>query len=218
LLYRLPGDAFNAYHICLGKEQAVLVSLSRPVDGIPFGTPLRRFGDTGLFIPLRSRFVPDLPWAILKPALAVQDGSYTFLTQDYRLDLSKNNFKPLSRALLADTGRPHVELNIRKSSTLPPLRWTSPPRPKREKTVQQEESRIQQPSAISFNSAVPEMNTQTQVQIKKETAQFDSEMFWREQAKDYETQGDYLAAAVCYSFLEDSANAARCYRHAAVPE
>jgi hypothetical protein len=59
LFFRLPAEMFSACKLCVGENYAVLLSESGAIEAIPFGLPLRRFGETQLFIPLRpvySRF------------------------------------------------------------------------------------------------------------------------------------------------------------------
>jgi hypothetical protein len=126
LLYRLPGEAFAGYTLCLGRTRAVLVGEASPIASLPFGVPLRRVQDTQLFIPLRARFTPDLPWALLAEALALERETYTFLTADVRLDVPRGDFAPLSRALTAEPGRPRVKLALRRSADLPALHFLPP--------------------------------------------------------------------------------------------
>jgi len=292
LLYRLPGEAFSAYSLCQGQEGAVLVGGTKPIEGIPFGLPLRRLGDTELFIPLRSHFVPNLPWEVLRHTLEIQDSVYTFLTADYRLDLPVAVFSPLSRALAADPNRPRVKFNLRTGVSLPDVRWTqqappveewplkepapgrsepppveewplkepapgrsepqpaeerplkepapgrSEPQPAEERPLEEpaparseppqvEEQPLEEPargrsesllarlsrlfSSPSQSPAQPTSTLSPTVETKLDLA-----AYWHEQARAYEDAKDFLAAAVCYSFLNDVSNSARCYRLAAV--
>src|SRR5262249_33665348 len=127
LLYLLPGEAFRDYILYQGEELSVLIGHNRPIEGLPFGIPLRRPGNRALFIPLRNRFVPDLPWSLLQEALALQENVYTFLTPDYRLDLSETLFTPLARVLVTEPHRPRVNVHMLTPSSLPTLTWTPPP-------------------------------------------------------------------------------------------
>jgi hypothetical protein len=124
LLYRLPGEEFAAYQLCPGEDGAVLISQSAPISGLPFGLPLRRLGETSLFIPLRQRFVPDLPWPLLREALKIAEDTYTFITTSYRLDLPATAFSPLEKSLVADPARPPVKFTLQPPPNLPPLRWS----------------------------------------------------------------------------------------------
>jgi hypothetical protein len=203
LLYRLPGEAFAAYSLCQGDEGGVLVGTNRGIEGIPFGRPLRRIAESELFIPLRSRFVPDLPWPVLQQALEIKSDTYTFFTEETRLDLPVAAFSPLSKALVADPGRPRVKLELRTGPGLPDLRWTSPPPP------QEPEQEPDQPRSRPAPA-------RSQARPTEPEPGFDPELFWRDQARTYEAARDYLAAAVCYSLVDDQSSSARCYRQAAI--
>ncbi|MGB1251005.1 MAG: hypothetical protein ACPG8W_10355, partial [Candidatus Promineifilaceae bacterium] len=65
LLYRLPRHLLAAYQLAIGKQHAVLLGGSLPIESIPFGEPLRQIDDHALFIPHKQMFVPLLPWSIL---------------------------------------------------------------------------------------------------------------------------------------------------------
>jgi hypothetical protein len=199
LLYRLPRASFRAWSLCAGQDRAVLVGGELPVDGIPFGLPLRRLGDTGLFIPLRRRLVPELPWEILRQVLDIQDGRYTFLTAEYRLDLPRVDFVPLSRVLTADPARPRISFQARLATGLSPLHWTTPQRPP------QASAPVQEPHRGGIVKQPPE----------ELPARQNLNSHWLAQARAWEAAGDDLAAAVCYSLLNDPVNSARCYRRAA---
>lgn len=205
LLYRLPGDAFAAYLLCLGEEGAVLVGNGRAIEGIPFGVPLRRLAETELFLPLRSALVPDLPWPILRTALKIQDQVYTFFTDDGRLDLPVKDFAPLTRSLMADPAQARVTFNPKAAKTMPELRWTSPPAPPPRPASEPS----QRPAGGRPEQALPTP--------PQSGAQVDVKALWREQARVCEEAKDFLAAAICYSSLEDRSNSARCYRLAASP-
>ncbi len=205
LLYRLPGDAFGAYSVCLGQDRTVLLGGTLPIEGLPFGLPLRRLSDAGLFIPLRSRLVPDLPWGILRQALGLQDDVYTFLTQDYRLDLPVADFAPLSRALVADPHHPRIDFDLRLIDSIPDPVWTSPPAPPVEEKELPRGSTDKEPGEIAPPYEAP----------VAQDAQLDISSHLRGQARAYEEADDFLAAALCYSLLNDASNSARCYRRAA---
>ena len=209
ILYRLPGAAFSGYALCLGEGGAVLIGESRPIAGIPFGVPLRRIAEGELFIPLRSAFVPDLPWDLLRLALDIQDQTYTFLIDGTRLDLPTACFAPLSRLLMADTRWPRTEFVLKAASALPELHWTAPPAPP--KPAHDESKPGLWQKLLSGKPRQP--IEQPQATALPQTGA-DPQALWLEQAKAREQDSDFLAAAVCYSVLNDAINAARCYREA----
>jgi hypothetical protein len=230
LLYRLPGDAFAQYRICQGKDRSILVGESLPIEGIPFGLPLRRLADTELFLPLRSRFVPALPWPILRQALDVQTGVYTFLTKEYRLDVAEEDFQPLSRTVMAQ--QRGMTLQVKPPATLPSLEW-QPRRPARgeklpsERPAEEEtppekapwwdrwfggagegEEDAMKPRPPAETLDVSE-SAPAPVVVSEEG---DVDDYLREQAQQYEETGDMLAAALCYELMDDEANSSRCYQ------
>ena len=216
VLYRLPGDAFGAYNLCEGDEGAILMGNNRPIEGIPFGLPLRRIGDTEVFIPLRRTFVPDLPWAILREALEIKQGMYSFFADDYRIDVPIAGFAPLSRTLVADPGRPRTKFAVTPRIALPDLVWIPPSPPSGE--AQPGPAQRKTDSALSRifrpqNAAGPRAEPQAAVPSMP-TPEFDSATHWRQQAHAYEEASDYLAAAICYSLLNDVSNSSRCFRSA----
>lgn len=208
LLYRLPGKAFHDYQLCRGDNISVLMSQSLPVEGIPFGIPLRRLADTELFLPLGSRFVPELPWPILRQALAVQDNVYTFLTESYRLDVARDDFSPLSRTLLAS--QRGLNLQLQPLDTLPPLNWTLPNQPKPAAKVQPPQT--QRVVANPGRSAPKPITVSPTATAASPIVEVQPDTFLREQARQYEEAGDLLAAALCYELLHDQSNSSRCYR------
>jgi hypothetical protein len=220
LLYRLPGEAFGAYRLCLGQERAVLLGEGLPVEALPFGVPLRRVQDTQLFIPLRARFAPDLPWALLAESLELKEGVYTFLTPDFRLDVPHSAFAPLSRALVADPGRPRVAFQVRPAPTLPSLHWTPPPRPEqraalrpdgkseRAKLTERVLGRREQPKPE------PPPGKPGSVVIRPAEPQ-DVEGLLRERGESYRQAGDFLSAALCFALADDAGQAGRCYQRVA---
>ena len=212
-VYRLPGDAFGAYSLCIGQDRAVLVGGALPVEGLPFGLPLRQLSGAGLFVPLRSHLVPDLPWSILRQALDLRDDVYTFLTGEYRLDLPVAEFAPLSRALLADPDRPTIEFNLRPVATLPDLRWKHPPAPPMDE--QRLPSRVRDLLRRGQAEQVPREGGRPTAPTAEQEVELDMPGYLRRQARAYEEAKDFLAAAVCYSLLNDVSNSARCYRQAA---
>lgn len=233
LLYRLPGGQFANYQICQGLEASLLVSIDGPVEGIPFGQPLRRFADTELFLPLRSRFVPALPWPLLRQALRVRDGVYTFLTETYRLDVPTAAFKPLSRAVLAQQrGAP---FRLRPLAELPALQWQ--PRERLAASPQVERRAAEEPAqkgeAASWLERLARLTKpQPVTPAKQRSAEIKGADDWpptdwpaevleeeqdlteylQEQARAYEEAGEVLLAGVCYDLLGDTANSGRCYR------
>lgn len=240
LLYRLPGEAFAGYTLCLGRERAVLVGEGLPLEiaSLPFGIPLRRVRDTQLFIPLRARFTPDLPWALLAEALALQTDTYTFLAPDFRLDVSCDEFAPLSRALTAEPGRPRVALKMRQSSDLPALRFTPPEEPTEEEPSEPEpsvsrpdEAPSPQPDErgekagllrriLGDGQPVPEqkpMPTNREVErvVVREVEAQDLEKHLREEAESYREDGNHLDAALYFALAGDIAAAGQCYQRGA---
>jgi hypothetical protein len=271
LLYLLPAEAFRDYTLYQGEELSVLLGNNRPIERLPFGIPLRRPGDRTLFIPLRSRFVPDLPWVLLQEVLTLKDGIYTFLTPDYRLDLSATLFAPLTRVLVAEQKRPRVNVRMLAPSSLPTLTWTSLPEPptetipdttKKDQTIggrilsglqtviggpttppstPTRETSITPPPTPTGGAihtppptptrrtsitplptptggaihTPPPTPTRGATAIPPQNARLDENTLWREKARACEESKDFLAAAVCYNFLNDVVNSARCYRQAA---
>lgn len=224
LLYLLPGEAFRDYTLYQGEELSVLIGKNRPIEGLPFGMPLRRPGDRALFIPLRSRFVPDLPWELLQKVLAFKEKVYTFLTPDYRLDLSESHFVSLSHVLMAEANRPRVDVRMLAPSLLPTLTWT--PLPGLSAEVTPDAPKEGQPiggKILSYIQAAfgeptkptPLTTDREPVATAPHNAGLDENALWREKARACEESKDFLAAAVCYNFLNDVANSARCYRQAA---
>jgi hypothetical protein len=227
LLYRLPGEAFSKYTLCIGEERAVLSGEGAPLDIIPFGIPLQRVQDANLFIPLRTRFVPDLPWALLAKSLELRDGVYTFFSQDFRLDVPLSNFIPLSRALAGDTDRPRVNLQLRPSQGLPGLNWTPTPKSQRQKEIamlreharrsaQSEEAgsswsrrRNRRDSSERPGSGSPRIN------VMLESSTRSAEELFKERAESFRKAGDHLSAALCYVLAADTYNAAISYQAAA---
>jgi hypothetical protein len=210
LLYLLPGEAFRDYTLYQGAELSVLIGNNRPIEGLPFGMPLRRPSNRALFIPLRSRLMPDLPWPLLQDALAVKEHVYTFLTLDCRFDLSVNLFAPLSRILMAEPHRPRVNVRMLAPSSLPVLAWTPPPEPALSTETSADKTK---------KSSLPARKAQTPVREPvasvPQNAKLEETALWREKARACEESQDFLAAAVCYNFLNDVTNSARCYRQAA---
>ncbi len=209
LLYLLPGEAFRDYTLYQGEKLSVLIGNNRPIEGLPFGMPLRRPGNRALFIPLRSRFMPDLPWPLLQEALAIKEHVYTFLTPDYRLDLPENLFAPLSRVLVAEPHRPRVNVRMLAPSSLPALAWT-PPEP-----MPSTETAPDRTKKSSFPARKAQIPVREPVAPTPQNAKLEEAALWREKARACEESKDFLAAAVCYNFLNDVTNSARCYRQAA---
>jgi hypothetical protein len=216
LWHRLPGACFSAYSLCHGREVSVLVGGRQSVGGVPFGQPLRRVSDSHLFIPLRSRFVPDLPTTLLCKALAVSDDRYTFLTEEARYDIPVSGFAPLASVLQAVGDRPRVQVTLVPQPLLPELRWTAPAAPPVEVTggpgaagkdvLPRPRARpgpgVEPPEGAGPAAAGP-------------GRAFEQADYLRGRAQACEQAGDFLAAAVLYSLLDDPAQSGRCYRRAA---
>ena len=205
LLYWLPGDPLSAYSLCLGEGRSVLLGGDRPIEGVPFGEPLRRHRASELFLPLRSRLVPDLPWPVLQQGFAIQEGVYTFLTSSDRLDVPATAFVPLSRALVAEPGRPRVQLHLRPIPTLPEIRWRPRPQAAPAVATPAAPKGRQLGSAGRGPSPAPPAGLPSSSEI---------DTYLRGQAVTYEQAGDYLAAAFFYNIVKDASNSARCFRRA----
>ncbi|MET0648044.1 MAG: hypothetical protein ABW208_15615 [Pyrinomonadaceae bacterium] len=228
LLYRLPEEAFTAYSICIGDEGAVLMSGSAPVETIPFGVPMQKVRDTGLFIPLRKRFSPSLSWPLLSKSLSITDEQYTFLRPDSRLDVPRASFAPLSRLIVAERDRPRVTLSFRPEPRLPALKWKPAPRPaaptqSRPATQRTEQSRTESEQRQPWwdwrrREAGPPSGQTTQRQPQQPPRpgppQNPNEVF-RARAEEFLRNNDFLGAAFCYVLLGDKTNAAKFYRAAA---
>jgi hypothetical protein len=228
LLYRLPSEAFSRYTVCIGQNHAVLSGEGMPLDLIPFGIPLQRVQDTNLFIPLRTRFMPDLPWALLAKSLDLKDGIYTFFSQEYRLDVPLNDFTPLAKALVADMSRPRVSLQLRPSHGLPTLNWTPTPKSQRQREASMLREQIrelrQSEEANSFwqlrrnrpgaSSQQPGSGNQRVIVSLDSPARSAEELF-KERADSFRKAGDHLSAALCYALATDTYNAALSYQEAA---
>lgn len=243
LLYRLPGEAFQTYSLCLGRERAILLGEGIPVESLPFGIPMRRVQDTQFFLPLRSRLLPELPWTTLKKVLEIKDDLYTFFTHDFRLDLPRDAFKPLSKVLMSEPGRPRVQVNLQPVPELPKLNWTPPPKPEAPK----EPEKIKTQPVTTEIKATPEKTgffqrmrrkgkpqpekpkkgtslpreihkkpepVPQEPEQKQEPAQ-NVEDILRKHAESFCQQGDYLSAAVCFAITGDELKAADCYKEAA---
>jgi hypothetical protein len=212
LLYLLDGEAFRDYMLCQGKDLTILIGNDRPIEGLPFGRPLRRPGNRVLFIPLRSRFVPDIPWPLLQEALTLQEQVYTFLTPEYRLDLSEELFVPLSRILVADSKRPRVNIDLVIPPTLPTLTWI--PQSEPSEATPADKTKKEKSFRERILPKLPAPSSEGVVRAPRNKV--DESALWREKARACEELKDYLSAAVCYNFLNDLSNSARCYHLAAI--
>lgn len=216
LLYRLPGEAFAYYSICVGEDRAVLLGEGMPVESIPFGIPLRRVGGTQLFIPLRARFMPDLPWSLLSDSLELKDDIYTFLARDFRIDVPFGSFAPISRALVAEPGRPRVKLEVHPAPGLPALGWSEPePEPEMPQPGQGAEDEgggiLGRLGLGRRTEPVPRP-----VPIPRPvTGQQDIKSLFLKLAESHRREGDYLGAALLFAMAGDKVNAGRCYHEAA---
>jgi hypothetical protein len=231
LVYKLPEDAFTGYSICLGKERAVLVGDGVPIEALPFGIPMQRVQSTNLFIQLRTRFVPELSWPLLSRVLSIEAEQYTFLTLDFRLDVPRKAFAPLSKMLVAEHGRPRVTLNVFPKPELPELKWQPPPMPERPPATPAPEQQLpshrreeetslswwgrlrgQQPSAPRREPSPSPVEQSPQI-IR--AAPVPTQDIFKARAEDFIQKGDYLSAAFCYVLTGDNINAAKYYRAAA---
>ena len=243
LVYRLPRDSFRALRLFPG-EPAVLLSDDGPIEGVPFGEPLRRLGDSGLFYPLRTRFVPDLPRELLLRCLGVpddghqeghpdggQDGAcgptYTFLTDRWRVEIPRAQFTALSCALVADPGRPTAVVKMQPPAELPKIRWPLPSPPDAARTGRPSAqpaatpgSRAASGKAAAPVSAAPPtgrrgVSAAADVPASDPSGPaFDAAAYFRDQAVVKQRAGDHLDAAFFHSHAGDFAAAARCYRQA----
>lgn len=194
LIYRLPGDAFGKYSFCLGQERSVLLGKGVPMELLPFGIPMQCVQDTHLFTPLRCCLVPNLPWKLLSEVLEIIDDNYTFLTTEFRLDVPRNAFIPLSHGLFVEPSRPRTVLRMREIHDLPALNWTAPPKP----TQPYQETET----------------PQSEPHVQRKTSQ-NVEGNFLERAESYRRAEDHLSAALCFALAKDKVNAARCYEEAA---
>ncbi|MCP4398870.1 MAG: hypothetical protein GY801_16420 [bacterium] len=223
LLYRLPGELFTGYSVCLGEERAVLIGEGLPLEILPFGIPLRRVQDTSLFLPLRARLMPELPWNLLATALDIQERRYTLLTPEFRLDVPCKAFAPLSKALVAEPGRPNLTFTLKSGARLPELRWSDNLQELRQQLAASRnaapiEGRRTVPSRQENRAdASPEARDERAGAGEQPPAAVSGEVeqVLRERAAQFQAQEDYLSAAVCFAICGDSFNAARCYQSAA---
>jgi hypothetical protein len=224
LLYRLPGDAFGSYTLCMGETRSVLLGERMPVESLPFGIPLQRVEDTQLFIPLRTRFAPDLPWALLAQTLSLKDGVYTFLAEDFRLDIPRAAFAPLSRALVAGEKPQPEEFTLVKAQRWPDLKWkprTQPVQPERAAQTAPPTSPHTEPAGQSFFERSREERTSEQHVIREnpqggEPSQPpDEAALFRRRAEIFLYSRDHLGAAFCFALAGDNYNAARSFQEAA---
>ena len=203
-----------------------------PIESLPFGIPLQRVQDTQLFIPLRRRFAPDLPWGLLAQALKLEDGVYTFLAEDFRLDIPRASFAPLARALVADKERRTQKFTVSKVKGWPELSWKPRPQSKQlswrstsepgsgqresqrqgfiggirgERTQGPEQQRVTQPDAPRRREASTE----------RQPPQQDEAALFRQRAESFLQAGDHLGAAFCFALAGDNYNAARSFQEAA---
>ena len=235
LLYRLPGEAFNAYAMCVGTERSVLVGESGPVESLPFGIALQRVQDTQLFIPLRTRFAPDLPWSLLAQALDLKDGIYTFLTEEFRLDIPRASFTPLARALVAEKESSAPSFTVGKARGWPELSWKPRPQPKPSwRSTRETGSGQREPQRQGFfgrmrNERTPPAQEEQQANVARANAPrraeatkeqqppqpLDEAALFRQRAESFLQSGDHLSAAFCFSLAGDNYNAARSFQEAA---
>jgi hypothetical protein len=186
-------------------------------------------------MPLRTRLAPDLPWLLLAKVLEIREGVYTFLTPECRFDIPRSAFVPLSRALVAEPGRPRVTFEVRPIPNLPVLRWTPPAQPER---LPVQPGPPKRSSEHKWGESIQRLLKQfTRTDTSRATAQRPEEHRGVQQAEERPApqqvasqdfngglrkhaevarqQGDYLSAALCFALAGDHANAARCYQEAA---
>lgn len=221
LIYRIPGDLLSKYMLCRGEEHSVLLGEGIPMDLLPFGIPLRRVQDTSLFIPLRSRLSPALPWSLLVKALKIKDAYHTFFTEGFRIDVPQNAFVPLSHGLVTEPGRPRTAFKVNPQPDLPPLKWTPPPMPQQAEPKTEKKRWYHQslrPDGHEQERSIShiEGNDQTKEQASAMTGALkDEKEIMRERGESYRQTEDYLSAALCFAMADDRANAALCYKKAA---
>jgi hypothetical protein len=213
LMYRLPGEAFDAYTMCVGRERAVLVGEGMPVESLPFGIALQRVEDTQLFIPLRTRFAPDLPWGLLAQALDLKEGIYTFLTEEFRLDIPRASFKPLARALVAEKESSAQPFTVSKAKGWPELNWKQRTQAKPSwRSTREPGSGQREPQRQGFFGRIRNERTPAQQQPPQP---LDEAALFRRRAEVFLQAGDHLSAAFCFSLAGDNYNAARSFQEAA---
>jgi hypothetical protein len=222
LLHKLPAEAFAEYNLCLGQDSAVLLATTTPLESLPFGIPFRRVEDTNLFVPLRMRFAPALPWPLLASVLEVKEEAYTFFAEEFRLDVPRDSFAPLSRALVADANPPRSSFELRPAPVLPNLKWTPPRRPEAPPKVSppaRDRLRMLRESGGSFierafgrTSGARQNPPAGQA---RPTTALDSELLFKDRAEFYLRAGDHLSAALCFALAGDNYNAAQYYQAAA---
>ncbi|MDM8515084.1 hypothetical protein QUF76_02705 [Desulfobacterales bacterium HSG16] len=200
LIRCLPELPFHRFFMCQGKESSVLMSRENHIEGIPFGIPLCSVKDTNLFVPVQSRLTPELPWAVLSEVMGISKNTYSFMTKDFRLDVPEKNFSPLSRALVAESKELRSDLKIEPASELPNLKWTGPTQ-KKGKSGNRKGlfQKLSEKATGASNKENP---------ANREAA-------FQQEAEKCRGKGDFLGAGVCFAMIDDSANAARCFKKAA---
>jgi hypothetical protein len=221
VLFHLPDEAFSGYRLCVGETGAVLLGDDLPLESLPFGIPLRQFQGSTLFIPIRARFTPALSWSLLAQALELQPGQYTFLTPEARLDLPQAAFAPLSRALVAEIGRPRLTFTLRPPVTLPELRWVAPPEPEATPLTTQPQGQRAAPSDTASKPGLLErvlgrrpapVAPLPQNATDVTAPPGDPRNTLRTQAAAHVEAGAYLEAALYFGLAGDETQAAQCYR------
>jgi hypothetical protein len=219
LLHKLPAEAFADYTLSLGEDAAVLLATTKPLESLPFGIPFRRIEDTNLFIPIRTRFVPDLPWALLAGVLGITDEAYTFFAESFRLDVPGRSFAPISRALVAETNPPRLDFKLRTGPVLPDLKWVPPPRPEgegRSVSATREQLRAIRENLNIFRRSRPSPASRHDLSIvRRGTSAADADILFKERAELFLKSGDWLSAALCFALAGDNYNAAQHYQAAA---
>ena len=139
------------------------------------------------------------------------------------MDVPGSAFAPLSRALVADPGRPRVAFNLSPTPNLPKLRWKPQPRPKQ----------LVEPPLTSQRAGDEERSGMLRNLFRRTTRPADTVLTrepagglqsvpaktvgasLQEHAASSRKDGDYLSAALLFALAGDQANAARCYQEAA---
>jgi len=216
MFYWLPTSIFKKYKIFTGEKHIVLMAETSDIEHIPFGIQFRRIQDSSLFIPLKTRFSPDLPWSMLSKALKLKKENYTFLTAKYRIELPFNHFVPLSRSLHSGSKRPGTQMKLIQPSKLPKLDWPYANDLKKLSDMQmKDDAEISQKETIRSQTSSQTNRTFNSNRYEPSSSIHSIELF-RQQANKFHEQGDDISAAVCLSIAGDEFNAAMRLKNAAL--
>ena len=192
---------------------------------------MRRFQDTRLFLPLRLRLAPQLPWEILVDVLGLSDEKYTFLTPEAQLHVSLDHFIPISGALGVPLPKEDFQMEPVETPAVPIPAWEPPvdmacdsgrvgsENPEEDT---KEKGLFRRLFAKSSKSEKPrseaEIKTADPVEAVEEgpkrTTPVEEKSFLQ-YAESFAASGDHLSAAVLYNLGGDNISAARCFRAAA---